>query len=116
MQNSASTTTAALHTKNKVIKMTKSTLKTISQKTYFESLARRLDAEMREYINSIDLGTFSPELIYYCFEEILDNFMKAEFNRVDCDYKDEVAQEFYEMIACDIRCDFEHELRELIID
>ena len=87
-----------------------------SQKTYFKDLARRLDAEMRDYINSIDIRSFSPELIYYCFEEILDNFMKAEFNRVDCDYKDEVAQEFYETIAFDIRCDFEHELIELIID
>ena len=93
--------------------MTKSTLKTISQKTYFKDLARRLDAEMREYINSIDIRSFSPELIEYCFDEILDNFMRVEFEQFDCDHKDEVAQKFYEMIACDIRCDFERELREL---
>ena len=40
--------------------------------------------------------------------------MRVEFEQFDGDYMaDELAQEFYQNIACDIRCDFENELRDL---
>lgn len=88
-----------------------------AKKTYFETLSRHLDSKMRDYIKAVDPKTFNDEKIAQCFDEILHEFMSEEFNQFDGDYqKDELAQEFYQMTACDIRCDFENELRELTND
>lgn len=82
--------------------------------TYFEALSRRLSTEMRDYMKAIDPRAFTQDLIEQCFDEILHEFMKDEFDQFDGDYRDDkLAQEFYQNIACDIRGDFENELREL---
>lgn len=82
--------------------------------TYFETLSRRLSTKMRDYMKAIDPRTFPQDLIDQCFDEILHEFMRVEFEQFDGDYMaDELAQEFYQNIACDIRCDFENELRDL---
>lgn len=89
-------------------------------KSYFESLECQLEKEIQDYFDVIannENAVITEELVSLCFDEILHTFMSSEFNQFDGDYNvDKLAQEFYQMNACDIRGDFENQLRELIND
>lgn len=82
---------------------------------YFASLTRELTSELNTEVKSAKENSTGDDLNIWNqgFDNCVHEFMKAEFDQFDIDYNhNELAQEFYQMHACDCRCDAENELRE----
>ena len=90
-------------------------LKEKAQKEFFLSLERALTKEMQNYLDKVFKaeGTIIDDaLIDQAFDEILHNFMKANF---ECDYSGHaLADAFYQFYGCDTRINFEVEAREAL--
>ena len=82
--------------------------------SYFNSLARALKNKLASEVKSAKESSGKDLSIWnQGFDDCVHLFMMTEFNQFDLDYNNyDLAQEFYQMHACDCRCDAETELRE----